>query len=124
MSGRLYGIQPKDRKPIEVTYYSEWLSNRVFNNASESKKLTLFNDATLSEKSVVLISAITKSWEKNLGASVIDTDGFDNLHDMICKVGFDNVINLIIFRILTLGFDVYVGSDNTFIEIYNSTDWE
>lgn len=43
---------------------------------------------------------------------------------MICKVGFDNVINLIIFRVLTLGFDVYVGSDNTFIEIYGATDWE
>ncbi|MGZ8256915.1 MAG: hypothetical protein ACXWTX_03995 [Gallionella sp.] len=127
MSGRLYGIQPEDREPIEVTFYSEWFSDGFFGIASEhlseNEKLTAFNNASLTDKAVALM-AITQSWQKSLGAPVIDTRGFNDLHDMIRKVGFDNVMNLIIFHVLTLGFDVYVGSDNTFIEIYNSTDWE
>lgn len=93
----LYDTQPEDLEPIEFTHYDCW------DEAMEENNWTLFE----------LYMDIIRSWEKSLGVTLIFEDEEPQLYG-------DSIWDLVVFRVLQGGYDVYVGT--AFIEIYASSE--
>jgi hypothetical protein len=92
----LYATQP-DLEPIEYTHFDCW------DEVMEENNWTHFE----------LYMDIIRSWEKSLGVTLIFEDEEPQLYG-------DSIWDLVVFRVLQGGYDVYVGT--AFIEIYVMAD--
>lgn len=101
--GILYDTQP-DREPVELTHFDCW-------EDETEAGVELDFEARCDE--------VIKAWEKTFETHLHPHTLYrgDNIGINLYKViGVRGVLDLVILRVLELGFDVYAGDE--FIEIY------
>lgn len=108
--GQLLTIQPENNEPVNMTHFDKW-----FEGNDVDSEIAFFNaDAEAKAK---VLDEVARNFGETLGADINPlADGFDNLEQMINAVGFDTTMDILAYRILQAGYDVYVGND--FIEVY------
>lgn len=100
--GRILTVQPDSNEPVDFTHFDEWIKPGEPFNFSE-------------------MQSVLDSWSASLKIDFSDLlEMHESWQSFVNSVGWDNAWHIILYRVVSHGYDVYEGSD--FIEIYVNAD--